>query len=112
MGVAEAPFLEAMLVGLKGGLAPQQVWKVLSTAGATKTSFERAAKAVNEGNAEHHNCKIGEVPYFMEEAVAQGYSLPLTEAFNAFCENVEKSIKDPLHIPTASFWKELMSRGQ
>jgi hypothetical protein len=62
MGVAEASFLEAMLVGLKGGLAPQQVWKVLSTAGATKTSFERAAKAVNEGNAEHHDCKIGGSP--------------------------------------------------
>ena len=112
MGVAEAAFLEAMLVGVKGGLDPQQVWKVLSTAGAAKTSFERAAKAVIEGSAEHHDCKIREVPYFIEEAIAQGYSLPLTEAFNTFCENAEKSITDPLGIPTASFWKELMSRGR
>lgn len=112
MGVAEAAFLEAMLIGVKGGLDPQQIWKVLSTAGAAKTSFERAAKAVIEGSAGNRDCKIREIPYFIEEAVAQGYSLPLTEAFNTFCENAEKSITDPLGIPTASFWNELMSRGR
>ncbi len=110
MGVADAAFLEAMLVGVKGGLDPQQIWDVLSTAGAANTTFERAAKAVIAGTAKNRDCKIREMPYFIEEARNQGYSLPLTEAFNAFCANADKIITDPLGIPTASFWNELVNR--
>ena len=110
MGVADAAFLEAMLVGVKGGLDPQQIWDVLSTAGAANTTFERAAKAVIAGTAKNRDCKIREMPYFIEEARNQGYSLPLTEAFNAFCASADKIITDPLGIPTASFWNELVNR--
>ena len=107
---ADAAFLEAMLVGVKGGLDPKQIWNVLSTAGAAHTSFERAAKAVIAGTAANRDCKIREIPYFIEEARDQGYNLPLTEAFDAFCANAKKTITDPLGIPTASFWSELVSR--
>jgi len=109
MGVAEAAFLEAMLIGVKGGLDPEQIWTVLSTAGAASTNFERVAKAVIAGTAGNRDCKIREIPYFLEEARDQGYNLPLTEAFESFCANAEKTITDPLGIPTASFWNELNS---
>ena len=113
MGVAEAAYMEAMLVGVKGGLDPEKIWQVLSTAvGRNNAIFERIAKAVAEGTARNRDCKLRELPYFIEEAKAQGYAIPMTEAFEAFCLESEKSITDPLGIPTASYWDELTSRGR
>ena len=111
MGVADAAYLEAMLVGVKGGLDPEKIWQVLSTAvGKNNFKFERVARAVADGSARKNDCKVRELPYFIEEAKAQGYSLPMTEAFEAFCRESEKSITDPLGIPTASYWDELTGR--
>lgn len=113
MGVAEAAYLEAMLIGVKGGLDPDKIWQVLSTAvGRDNRVFQRVAKAVSEGTARTRDCKLRELPYFIEEAKAQGYTLPMTEAFEAFCRDSEKSITDPLGIPTASYWDELTSRAR
>jgi 3-hydroxyisobutyrate dehydrogenase-like beta-hydroxyacid dehydrogenase len=111
MGVAEAAYLEAMLVGVKGGLDPDKIWQVLSTAvGRNNTKFERVVRSVANGSAGQKDCKLRELPYFIEEAKAQGYTLPMTEAFEAFCRESEKSITDPLGIPTASYWNELTNR--
>jgi 3-hydroxyisobutyrate dehydrogenase len=112
MGVAEAAFLEAMFVGVQGGLDPEKIWQVLSTAGAAATSFERAAKAVIAGTAGKRDCKLRELPYFIAEAVEKGVNLPLTEAFHAFCAQGENRTADPLGIPTPSFWYELTHRGR
>lgn len=111
MGVAEAAYLEAMFIGVSGGLDPEKIWQVLSTAvGRDNRVFKRAAASVADGTARERDGKLRELPYFIEEAEAQGIHLPLTEAFNAFCEGAEKSITDPLGIPTASFWDELNRR--
>ena len=111
LGVADAACLEAMLIGVKGGLDPEKIWKVLSTAvGRNNRVFEKNAKAVAAGTARNQDCKLRELPYFIEEARAQGYTLPMTEAFESFCRDSEKSITDPLGIPTASYWDELTTR--
>ena len=36
----------------------------------------------------------------------------MTEAFETFCRDSEKSITDPLGIPTACYWAELTTRGR
>lgn len=112
MGVAEAAFLEAMFIGVKGGLDPGKLWACLSTAGAAHTRFESAAKAVIEDTAAARDCKLRELPYFIEEAIAGNYRLPLTEAFHTFCEHSENLTTDPLGIPTPSFWYELTHRAR
>jgi 3-hydroxyisobutyrate dehydrogenase-like beta-hydroxyacid dehydrogenase len=110
MGVADAAFLEAMHIGVQGGLDPAKIWDVLSAAGAAATSFERSARAVIDGTAGSRDCKLRELPYFIEEARANGCCLPLTEALYSFCEGAEDRTADPLGIPTPSFWHELVHR--
>ena len=112
MGVAEAAFLEAMLIGVKGGLDPEKLWACLSTAGAAHTRFETTARSVIQDSAASKDCKLRELPYFIEEAIAGDYHLPLTEAFHAFCKQSENRTVDPLGIPTPSFWHELTHRSR
>jgi len=113
MGLADAAYLEAMLIGVKGGLDPQKIRDVLSTAvGRNNTRFENIAESVNEGTARERDCKLRELPYFIEEAIDRGYNLPMTEAFEHFYRESEKSITAPLGIPTASYWDELTRRSR
>ena len=112
MGVADAAFLEAMSLGVQAGLDPRKIWQALSSAGAAGTSFERAAQAVIDGSAESRDCKLRELPYFIEEAKARGVCLPLTETLHGFCAKGDNRTADPLGIPTPSFWYELGHRDR
>jgi len=110
MGVAQAAFLEAIFLGTSAGIQPGAIWEALRTAGAVNTSFQAAARQVSTGRAEAQDLKLRELPYFVEEAVDRGISLPLTEALLGFASRGENRTQDPLGIPTPSYWYELNHR--
>jgi 3-hydroxyisobutyrate dehydrogenase-like beta-hydroxyacid dehydrogenase len=55
--------------------------------------------------------KFRELPYYLAEARANGFRLPLTEALFAFCDAGPRVVDDD-NRPAPSFWHELLARMQ
>ncbi len=55
--------------------------------------------------------KFPELAYFLDEAEARGFTMPLTSTLHEFCDEGEKTFLDNMGHVTVSFWQELMERG-
>jgi 2-hydroxy-3-oxopropionate reductase len=110
MGLSAAAFLEAVAFGVRAGVDAETIrvavgsetgddhWRVL---------LARVAARAVHGEAEQVGVKFRELPYFLREAEAHGFALPLTDLLYRFCDAGERVVVDD-NRPAPSFWHELM----
>ncbi len=108
MGLSQAIFLEAAALAVRGGASLEAAVQAVGGGEPWRELFSRAAQRVLEGRADQADTKFNELPYYLAEAEAQGFELPLTRALYAFCDPGERVIRDALDLPSPAFWRELM----
>jgi 3-hydroxyisobutyrate dehydrogenase-like beta-hydroxyacid dehydrogenase len=107
MGLMAAAALEAVAFGVRGGVDAATVRDAIGDSGAMREYFNRIAARVAEGQGENVGVKFRELPYFLNEAVVDGFQLPLTQILYGYCNQGERVVIDD-HRPAPSFWHELM----
>lgn len=106
LGLGQAAFLEAIAYAGCHGVQLEELWAALERSAIKRAGFEQTIKAVLREGGEAVSAHVGELPYFLKSAAAQGQRLPLAEAVTAFLKSAPPSvIERGKHVP--SFWKEL-----
>jgi 3-hydroxyisobutyrate dehydrogenase-like beta-hydroxyacid dehydrogenase len=113
MGLVRAAAMEAVAFGVAGGVAPATIAAAVGgESGFRREIGETAAQAAGD-EILAQDVKFAELPYFLAQARAAGFALPLTAALRAFCEPAEDRWRDSMGRPSASFWQRLMHpRGE
>ena len=112
MGLGAAAYLEAVAFGVRAGVDPTAISQAVGGASGWRADVDQITRRVGAGTAEGVYVKFPELPYFLDEAQAQGFELPLTEALFAFCDVAPREWRDNMNRPTVSFWHELLHRGR
>lgn len=107
MGLTAAAQLEALALGVAGGVDPTTIAAAMDGDEDWRRAFAKLARRVADGQGEAVETKFSELHYYLEEAAAQGAALPLTTALHGFCERGERVARDALGRPAPSFWREL-----
>lgn len=108
MGLVEAAYLETVAFGVRGGIDPATIAQAIGSEGV-RMQVRRTAEKAAEGRAQERGVKFRELPYFLREAEACGFELPLTRVLYEFCDAGERVVVDD-NRPAPSFWHELMRR--
>lgn len=109
MGLVNAAYLESLAFGVLSGIDPETVRKAMDGDSPWRRAFCAIAGKVIAGQGYEVGVKIGQFPYYLEEAATQGFVLPLSEGLHRFCEQGEKVVMEVNRL-SPSFWKELMDR--
>jgi 3-hydroxyisobutyrate dehydrogenase-like beta-hydroxyacid dehydrogenase len=105
-----AAMVEALAFAVRAGVPAETVAAAFGAGSKEEASgIVKYARAVAANPAAHFGVKFRELPYFLAEARAGGFALPLTEALHAFCERGERVVTDD-NRPAPSFWHQLMQR--
>lgn len=108
MGLTQAIYLECAALAVRGGASLEAALQGVGGGEPWRELFSRAARRVLDGTAEQADTKFNELPYFLDEADAQGFELPLTRALFEFCDPGQRVIRDALNLPAPAFWRELL----
>jgi 2-hydroxy-3-oxopropionate reductase len=106
MGLVNAAYLETVALGVRGGVSPEMIAQAIGTEGA-RDQVQRLARRVAAGQGDQIGVKFRELPYFLHEAQASGFRLPLTETLYGFCQAGERVVVDD-NRPAPSYWHQLM----
>ncbi|MBW3623096.1 MAG: NAD(P)-dependent oxidoreductase [Armatimonadetes bacterium] len=102
-GLVNAAYLEAASLAVNCGLDIELVRKIFGRPGDPMAGpIERMAA----GKGNEIGVKFRELPYYMREADAQDFPLPLTHTLYEFCDKGERVVIDD-NRPAPSFWHEL-----
>ena len=107
MGLGAAAYMEAMAFGVCAGVDPTAIRNVVGMGNGWRGEFDRIAKRIVEGQGRNLVVKYPELPYFLDEAKASGFEIPLTEALYEFCQKGDYEMFDNMNRPSRSFWHEL-----
>ena len=110
MGLADAACLEALAFGVRAGIDPEALAQAIGGDEGWRGCFAHLARRVSDGTAEQCWVKFPELLYFLAESADPGQPMPLTEALHAFLAAGDVSCHDNMGHPTASCWRELMTR--
>ena len=108
MGLGAAAYLEALAFGVRAGVDVTTIERAIGATGRWRPDFNAVAKYIVAGAGEEVGGKFRELPYFLREAQAQGFALPLTELLYALCDAGPRVVVDD-NRPAPSFWRELMT---
>ncbi len=100
--------LEVMAFGLRAGLDLEILMRALDVSPDSGDPYARLCKAVQNGNIGNFSFEFAEWAYYLEEARARGFRMPMLEAMYEFCKDGEKTTADALKRPEPSVWNELM----
>ena len=112
MGLVNAAFLEAVAFGVKAGADPAAIRQGVGGDEGFRKQLAGIAGRVIDGRADEVLIKFPELPYFLREARARGFHLPLTEALLAFCDAGPRDRVDNMGRPRVAYWHELMNRSR
>lgn len=107
MGLSNAIYLETIGFATRAGIDPDILIRGIGGDEPWRQQFERIAQRIKADNALHTDVKFVQLRQFYEEAEAQGYIMPLTQALFAFCDPGERISQEEIY-PAPSFWHELM----
>ena len=107
MGLGGAAYLEAVAFGVRAGVDPKTIAQALGNQGRWRRDLAFIAEAAASQQADTQGVKFRELPYFLREAQAQEFALPLTQALYEFCDAGERVTIDDKR-PAPSFWHQLM----
>ena len=102
--------LEVMVFGLRAGLDLDTLMRALDVSPDSSDQYAWLYKAIKSGDAEKLSFEYAEWHYYIEEATASGFCMPMLEAKYEFCKDAEKTTEDALRRPEPSIWNELMRR--
>ncbi len=100
--------LEVMTVGLRAGLNPEILMRALDVSPDSGDSYARLYRAIKNGDIGNLSFEFAEWGYYLEEARAKGFRMPMLEAMYEFCKDGKKTTSDALGRPEPSIWNELM----
>jgi 2-hydroxy-3-oxopropionate reductase len=102
-----AALVEALAFAVRAGVSAEVVAQAFGTGSASEvSSIVKYARAVSAAPSPHFIVKYRELPYFLEEAAAAGFELPLTQALLAYlAARPHDSNED--NRPAPSLWREL-----
>ena len=104
--------LEVMCFGLRGGLDVETLARALDVDPDSDNPYARLLRGIQSGDIARYSFEYAEWGYYLEEARAQGFRLPMLEAMYAFCAEADKTTVDALRRPEPSIWNELMGRDR
>ena len=108
-GLATAAQLEAIAFGLRAGVAAETLAE--SFAGSDP-SFERMLQHIIEGDPCPAESKFYEYDYYLAEAEASNFRLPMMEALSELCRDQPRAYRDPVNRPVPSIWQALMQAAR
>jgi len=100
--------LEVMMFGLRSGLDLETLMRALNISSDSGDPYARLCRAVQDGRIGDLSFEFAEWAYYLKEARAQGFRMPMLEAIYQFCKDAEKTTADALKRPEPSIWNELM----
>ncbi|MGB9595459.1 MAG: NAD(P)-dependent oxidoreductase [Candidatus Poribacteria bacterium] len=100
--------LEVMVFGLRAGLDLETVMKALDVDPNSSDPYSWLYKTIKSGEIEKLSFEYAEWDFYLQEAKASGFYMPMLEAMFEFCKDAEKTTFDPLRRPEPSIWNELM----
>lgn len=103
--------METMAFGLRAGLELDVVMRALDVKPGDKDPYAYLFECIKNNNTDHLGVLFSEWKYYLEEADATGFRMPMLEAMYEFCKEGERVTVDPLQRPMPSVWNELM-RGK
>lgn len=102
--------LEVLAFGLRAGLDLGTVEHALDLTPGTGDPYEPLCNAIRKGRSTEAMAGLfSEWKYYLEEAQASGFRLPMLEAMYEFCKDEPKTEPDPLGRMQPSIWNTLMS---
>jgi len=104
--------MEVMSFGLQAGLDLETVMRALDVAPDAQDPYARLYQAVKLGKTDNLSALFSEWAYYLKEARARGFRMPMLEAMYEFCKDGKKTGIDPLGRRMPSIWNELMASGQ
>ncbi|MDE0483065.1 MAG: NAD(P)-dependent oxidoreductase [Candidatus Poribacteria bacterium] len=107
MGLGAAAYMEAMAFGVCAGVDPIAIRKAIGMGDSWRGEFDRIAKRIIDGAGKRLVVKYPELPYFLAEAEASGFEIPLTKALYEFCKKGSYEMLDNMNRQSRSFWHEL-----
>lgn len=107
MGLGAAAYMEAMAYGVCSGVDQNAIREAVGMGDGWRGEFDRIAKRIIEGKGKNLVVKYPELPYFLDEAEASGFEIPLTKALYEFCKKGNYEMFDNMNRPSRSFWHEL-----
>lgn len=108
-GLAQAARLEAVAMAVLSGVDPAVIHTAFKAGVNDDNELLRTIESFQAGLQAHKGVKFRELPYYLAQAKAVGFELPLTQALYAFLEKSERVVKDD-HRDAPSFWNELCKR--
>ncbi|MBI5691060.1 MAG: NAD(P)-dependent oxidoreductase [Verrucomicrobia bacterium] len=105
-----AAMVEALAFAVRAGVPAATIAAAFGAGSPEEASgIVKYARAVAANPDAHFGIKFRELPYYLAEAQAGGFSLPLTAALHAYCDRGERVVIDDGR-PAPSFWRELRLR--
>ena len=100
--------LEVMMFGLRSGLDLEILMRALNVSPDSGDPYARLYRAIQDSKIGSLSFEFAEWAYYLEEARAKGFRMPMLEAMYEFCKDAEKTTSDALRRPEPSIWNELM----
>ncbi len=108
MGLGAAAYMEAMAFGVCAGVEPMAIRNAVGVGDGWRGEFDKIAKRIIDGAGKRLIVKYPELPYFLAEAEASGFEIPLTKALYEFCKKGSYEMLDNMNRQSRSFWPELI----
>lgn len=106
MGLVDAAYLEAISFGVNSGVDVDIIKQAIGSEGRWRADFNRIAQRITDGQGNHVGVKFRELPYFIESAQKDGFSLPIASTVHAICDQGPRVVVDD-HRNAPSYWREL-----
>ncbi|MBD3183424.1 hypothetical protein GF312_14090 [Candidatus Poribacteria bacterium] len=100
--------LEVMAFGLNAGLDLETLMRALDISLDSRDPYARLCRGVKDGVIEKFSFIYSEWEYYLEEAKAKGFRMPMLKAMFDFCKDGEKITADAVRRPEPSVWNELI----
>lgn len=105
-----AAMVEALAFAVRAGVPAETIAAAFGAGTPGEASgIVKYAQAIAANPDAHFGVKFRELPYYLSEAQAGGFSLPLTAALHSFCAQGARIVSDDGQ-PAPSFWRELIGR--
>ena len=104
-GLATAAQLEAIAFGLRAGV---EIETLAQSFAGSDPSFERMLQHILEGDPCPAESKFYEYDYYLAEAEASNFRLPMIEALSQLCHDQPRAFRDPVNRSVPSIWQALM----
>jgi 3-hydroxyisobutyrate dehydrogenase-like beta-hydroxyacid dehydrogenase len=110
MGLPQAAFVEAVAFAVLSGVSAEVLPRAVGGESGFRAELQRVAEAVTQGRADDLLVKYPELDYFLAQADAAGFEMPITRALREFCRDAPEQIPDNMGRTRPSFWRELERR--